>query len=100
MPDFDVQAFLADMRAEYREDHRSLATRVDEGFKELSATAMAVRDGLVQHTADDLVVAGSLDKRLAPIEKAIGSFKWMGRIFIGAVVVGVVDLMFHLAQMK
>jgi len=97
--EFNVQTFLSEMRKELRADHQRLVERVDLGFSELTLTARAVRDELVNHTADDYRAAEALNQRLSPIENAMKKsndrVKWTLRTIIGALVVGAIDLMFH-----
>lgn len=93
--EFNVQTFLSEMRKELREDHRLLVSRVDDGFAEVTATARAVRDELVNHTSEDYRTAQALDIRLQPIESALKNVKWMTRTIVAAAILGAIDLLFH-----
>ncbi len=96
---FSVQTFLAEMRAEQREDVTSLrnetaelAKKVDEGFKAIAAVAAA-------HELADTKEFNAIDKRLQTVENTRRSMRWLGATMIVALVGLVFEFVFsHLPK--
>jgi hypothetical protein len=89
----NTQQMLAEMRAEQREDHRELATKVDEGFKAIAAVAAA-------HELADTKQFNAIDKRLEVVENTRRSMRWLGATVVVALVGAAIDLVFvHLPKL-
>jgi hypothetical protein len=86
---FSVQAFLAEMRAEQREDHNSLSTKVDEGFKAIAAVSAA-------HELEDTNRFNAIDKRLVEVENTRRTMRWLGATAIAAFLAAAAEFLFVL----
>jgi hypothetical protein len=83
MARFSVQAYLAEMRTESREDMQvvresqdRLEVKVDEGFK-------AATKSMSDHVLEDTTKFSSIDKRLDVVENTRRTMRWL----MGAAVV-------------
>lgn len=85
---FSVQAFLAEMRQEQREDHKALTDKVDEGFKSIASSMSA-------HELEDAKQFGAIDKRLEAVENTRRSMHWLGATVIVAFVGVALDFIFN-----
>lgn len=83
MVDFDLQQFLAEMRAE-----------MHDGFDRLDAVASQVRTDLVSHEKADLMVSAEMGARLDEMQKFTSGFWWTLRTIIAALVVAGTGLIF------
>lgn len=78
---FDLQAYLDNMRREQREDHTTLVEKVDVGFTAATTAVAAVANALAEHKLEDAA-------RLTTLEGAHAAGRWFVRAVIGALVVG------------
>lgn len=94
MARFTVQAALAEMRAEQREDHQTLTTKVDEGFKHVAEVMAA-------HTLEDAKQFGAIDSRLKIVETTRRTVRWLGATAIVAILSALADyLLNHFGHVK
>lgn len=85
--DFDLQQYLETMRVERREDHESLSTKLDEGFKSVAAWQAT-------HALEDLRAFNRIDIRLDKLDSMRGWLKWTLRASILAALGGFAALIF------
>jgi hypothetical protein len=89
---FNVQNFLAEMRAEQREDHAALVLKVDEGIAKMT-------EAMSSHELEDAKQFGRIDKRLEAVENTKRTLLWLGATTVVAIVAGIVDFLFsHLPR--
>lgn len=100
MARFNVQTFLAEMRAEQRQDaetlrevNGTLAVKVDEGFKAIAAVAAA-------HELADTKQFNAIDKRLVEVENTRRTMRWLGATVIVSMLAAAADFLFvHLPKL-
>jgi hypothetical protein len=94
---FNLQTYLAEMRAEQQAAHHRLAGQVQLGFNKMDERTMLISNTLKDHTAADAQATQELDDRLNRLE-AVNKFgRWLGAGIITslllAVATFVVDLL-------
>jgi hypothetical protein len=80
--EFNLQRYLEVMEANRRQDHADLLVRVNEGFAEAHATAVAVANDLRTHEDADLRVAGETNTRLKSLERVHSNFRWLAGVVL------------------
>ena len=82
---FNLQQFLSEMRAEML-----------TGFDRLDATAIQVRQDLVEHEMADLQVGAEVNRKLDEISRFRASVLWTIRTIVAALIVAGVGFLFTL----
>jgi hypothetical protein len=85
-PEVTTATLLLEMRREQREDHKTLATTVVEGFDKLQS-AMAT------HVLEDTSKFATLDARLDVVESTRKTVRWFGATVIVAAVGAIIELL-------
>jgi hypothetical protein len=88
MDDQTILAELRGMREEQRNDHDSLVTSVNQGFKEVAATYAA-------HELKDQARFADISAQIAPLAATHANYKWAVRSVFALVGTAAVDFLFN-----
>lgn len=97
---FDLQGFLFEMRKELREGHDLLSKKVDNGFDRIDVRAGILASNLNSHEMDDVKSQANILSRLILLEEMHENVKWFMRTAVGALVLGVISIIFSIIKAK
>ncbi len=84
--DFNLQAYLGDMRNEARNGISNLSEKVEHGFNNIHTRATDITSKLVKHELDESNKFLILSNRLDVLETLHNEWKWFKRTLIAAII--------------